>query len=397
MLYRIEIENFASIRDTQVLDLRIGAKVAKDRARHAEVFPGAGFFVPKVIAIFGANASGKTNVLNALHFLIGMAVRQPSAIPSCFPFNSTETLKRPTRIAIEFGSKLNLLEEDSDEFGVCRYELTLNGLDAGGLTIQGESLKMRHQAQGKWQRLFDRDADRNVVGSKGFPTQGYSHLVKTLRPNATVISSFAYFEHPSAKRFAEAAERAILLTTVLGANDDQSVHKLLSGQPELLEKLNNHLARIDFGLQGMRFVPDSDGPKALFRHFGMPEEMSLVLQSNGTRAFIRLFPLIQAALQRGSLCLIDELDATIHPLLLPEILRWFYDYENSNLLNSQLWFTSHSPTLLEGLKKEEVVMCEKDNEGRTRVYSLMDVKVRRDDNLYRKYLDGAFGGVPLLG
>jgi len=91
------------------------------------------------------------------------------------------------------------------------------------------------------------------------------------------------------------------------------------------------------------------------------------------------------------------MDATIHPLLLPEILRWFYDYENSNPMNSQLWFTSHAPTLLEGLKKEEVVVCEKDKEGRTRVYSLMDVKIRRDDNLYRKYLDGALGGVPLLG
>jgi len=397
MLYRVEIENFASIRETQVLDLRIGAKVAVDRNRHAEIFPQAGVFVPKVIAIFGANASGKTNLLKALDFIIGMAMRQPSPIPVCLPFNSIETHQKPTRIVIEFGDKINLLEPDQDVFGVFRYELAVSGLQVEGPTIESESLKMRPLAEGKWQRVFERDSERKVLGSNVFPMKGYGHLVKALRPNATVISSFAFFDHPSAKHFAEAAERVITVANSLRTSDEQSLHKFLSSQPDSLQRLNSHLARIDFGLQAMRYVTDSDGPKPLFKHFGMPEEMNWRLESNGTRSFIMLFPLIQQALQSGGLCLIDEMDATIHPLLLPEILRWFYDYENSNPMNSQLWFTSHAPTLLEGLKKEEVVVCEKDKEGRTRVYSLMDVKIRRDDNLYRKYLDGALGGVPLLG
>jgi hypothetical protein len=54
--------------------------------------------------------------------------------------------------------------------------------------------------------------------------------------------------------------------------------------------------------------------------------------------------------------------------------------------------------LLDDLSKEEVVFCEKDQQGRTRVFSLMDVQaVRRDENLYRKYLSGAYGAVPTIG
>jgi hypothetical protein len=52
---------------------------------------------------------------------------------------------------------------------------------------------------------------------------------------------------------------------------------------------------------------------------------------------------------------------------------------------------------LDVLNKEEIVICEKDRQGRTKVYSLMDVKVRRDENHYRKYLSGVYGGVPHIG
>ncbi|HWJ39100.1 MAG TPA: AAA family ATPase, partial [Sphingomicrobium sp.] len=100
---------------------------------------------------------------------------------------------------------------------------------------------------------------------------------------------------------------------------------------------------------------------------------------------------------QGGVCIIDEFDASIHPLVLPEMIRWFYDDEGRNQFGAQLWFTCHSVSLLDNLTKEEVIICEKDRKGRTLAHSLMDVKVRRDENLYRKYLSGAYGGVPQIG
>ncbi len=398
MLYRLEIENFASIREAQALDLRIGANVPVDEDRFAEIFPGAKIFVPKVVAIYGANASGKTNVLLALEYIIGMAARISENGLKCIPFNSLEAMSKPTRIAIEFGGVMDPNRPELGDCGCYRYELCVQALSAtGGPTIQTESLRRRPLGQGKWQRVFERDAQGEVKGSDVFPVQGFGHLVKTLRPDSTVIASFAFFKHPAASFFADAAQRAVLQNTVLGSADEHLVHKILSGQPEALAKLNSQLTRIDLGLEGMRYIQTSDGPQPLFKHFGLSEEMHWTLESHGTRSFIRLFPVIDAALARGAICAIDELDSAIHPLLLPEFLRWFLDRENTNPLNSQLWFTSHSSTLLEDLKKEEVVLCEKDRQGRTSAYSLMDVKARRDENLYRKYLSGAYGGVPLLG
>ena len=66
MIHRLEIENFYSIRETQVIDLRIGAKVPDEEGRFGRDHDGSGERVPKTVAFFGANASGKSNVLRAL-------------------------------------------------------------------------------------------------------------------------------------------------------------------------------------------------------------------------------------------------------------------------------------------------------------------------------------------
>ena len=135
----------------------------------------------------------------------------------------------------------------------------------------------------------------------------------------------------------------------------------------------------------------------MFKHSGLNQELPWHQESHGTQSFIKMFPLISLALAQGGICLIDELDAAIHPLILPQLVGWFHDTNERNPHDAQLWFTCHSASLLDDLTKEEVVICEKDRGGRTTAHSLMDVKVRRDENLYRKYLSGAYGGVPQLG
>lgn len=378
------------------MDLRIGGGVS-DTSRFAEVFPGSGIYVPKVIGIYGANASGKTNMLFALEFLFKMAVSFEEPRPVCFPFNSSEGFDSPTRLAIEFGGNKNPVQPERTEFATFRYELKIHALAKAGLTILSESLRYKPGGQGKWQRVFERDSSGNVKGSDLFPIRGFSHLVKTLRPNATVIASFAYFKHPTATAFNDAAKRAVFLTTILGRSEEPLVHKILSSSPDSLLKLNDQLTRIDIGIEQLRYVDTPEGPEARFKHSGLSQEMKWMLESHGTRSFIRIFPIIESGLRQGSICAINELDSAIHPLLLSEILRWFQDSATSNPLNTQLWFTCQSPTLLQDLHKEEVVLCEKDRQGQTSIYSLMDVKVRRDDNIFRKYMSGAYGGVPLLG
>jgi len=409
MLYRLEVENFYSIRDPQVLDLTVAPNVPDPEGRFAPIYEGSYLRVPKVIALYGANASGKTNILKALEFIIGIARDSAQrAVPGfpCERFNDEESRWRPMRIAIEFGGIMNLSPETVErakagekvEQGVYRYELALEVKEGAAQRIESESLRQKPNAQGKWQRVFERDAEGAVKDSRAFSLSGFQHLLKTLRPNVSVLASFAFFQHPAAMLFVEAARTCIFHLNSVHNTPDQALIDYLVNQPDVLSKLNQELSRIDVGVEGMSFQNLGNGPpQPMFKHSGLGVEMPWGLESRGTQAFIKMFPPIAAALADGGVVVIDELDASIHPLVLPEMLRWFHDREIRNPLDAQLWFSCHNPSLLDELTKEEIVICEKDRLGRTSFHSLMDVKVRRDENHYRKYLGGAYGGVPMIG
>lgn len=410
MLYRIEIENFFSIRDHQVLDLSIGSNVPDPDDRYAPVFPGTELRAPKVVAVFGANASGKTTLLRALEFVASMArdsvQRTVPGFLGCERFNDLESRHRPIRLAIEFGGAMNLTQEllqrigqgETVAYGVYRYELDIAVVDGVATSIIHEALRQRPNGHGKWQRLFERDADGSVKDSRTFSMSGFQHLVRTLAVNHTVLSSFAKFQHPTAAAFVNVARRALFLfEPTPHAPLDKLVIDYLKTQPSLVERLGIELNRIDVGIEGLNWREQADGRALFFKHAGLEVEMPWPLESHGTRAFISMFPLLAAALDQGGLVGIDEMDAAIHPLVLPELTRWFYDKHTRNKHDAQLWLSSHSASLLDELNKEEIVICEKDRQGRTRVFSLMDVKVRRDENHYRRYLGGAYGGIPLLG
>lgn len=409
MLYRLEIENFFSVRDRQVIDLTIDAKIPDPEARYAPIFAGAPSRAPKVIALYGANASGKTTVLRALQFLVTMirdSVQNTTAgFPGCERFNDAESRARPIRMAIELGGIMNLspdvhqraLAGEPVEQGIYRYELELEVVDGVVQRIASEILRQRPNAQGKWQRVFERDAAGLVKDSKSFSLSGYQHLVRTLADNHTVLSSFAKFQHPPSQLFVQAARKVLFQIEFIHSFVDRHVVDYLRNAPQLLSKLACELSRIDVGVEGLRFLESTDGPMLLFRHSGLEFELPWHLESHGTRAFIKIYPFLIAALQNGGVVAIDEMDAAIHPLVLPELVRWFYDKHTRNRLNAQLWLSCHSAALLDDLKKEEIVLCEKDQLGRTQVYSLMDMKVRRDENHYRKYLSGVYGGVPHIG
>ena len=135
----------------------------------------------------------------------------------------------------------------------------------------------------------------------------------------------------------------------------------------------------------------------MFTHDGLAVPMNLGYESQGTRSFFATFPLLSLVLEAGGLLVFDELDRDVHPALLPEILGWFYDSER-NPHNAQAIVTCHNASLLEHLEKEEVFFTEKQRGGNTTLYGAKDIEgVRRDENMYRKYLGGVYGAIPRLG
>lgn len=409
MLYKLEVENFFSLRDLQVLDLTVDGKVPDPEGRYAPIFEGANVRAPKVVALYGANASGKTTVLRALEFVVKMirdsVTRTVPGFAGIERFNDVESGNRPIRFAIEMGGMMNLTPEvlqranngEKVEHGTYRYELEIEFKEGQAMRIASEALRQKPNGQGKWQRVYERDTEGKVKDSKTFSLSGFQHLVKTLAGNHTVLSSFAKFQHPTAQLLVDIAHKAFFQIEPVHSFIDREVMDYLKSQPNVVSRLNDELSRIDVGVEGMRFKHTDSGPLLLFKHAGLAVEMPWLMESHGTRAFIKMFPFIMSALDTGGIAVIDEMDAAIHPNILPELVRWFYFASGRNNFDAQLWLSCHSASLLDDLSKEEIVICEKDRQGRSHIYSLMDVKVRRDENHYRKYLSGAYGGVPHLG
>jgi uncharacterized protein len=405
VLYRVEVENFYSISEPQVIDLRVAANAPDIPGRFAPAWTGSEERVPKTIAIFGANASGKSTVLKIVAFLSNFLLRSFAAPPTqriMFDrFNEAKAFGQPARLAVELGAFVDLIRPNEPGAPMCRYryELEVGGPGSEPARVIRESLFYWPDRNGKRRTLFHRHADGTVDAARHFGLGPFKASLETvLRPNASVISTLYQLKHPQATRIWESVSTVISNIFIERAEmtDDQMVRNYAQF-PMQLRLLNREIARIDLGVKEVNIVQGSGGPIFQFVHDNLAVPMPLYLESAGTRQFIRLYPMIAQVLSTGGVLLLDEMDASLHPMVLPEILRWFHDPQR-NPANAQLWMTCHNASLLDTLVKEEILFTEKDCAGRTSIYSLTDIAgVRREDNFYKKYLSGVLGAVPQIG
>lgn len=400
MIHHLEIENFFSIRDPQQVDLRVAANAPDLPGRFAPPWKGSKDRTPKIVAIFGPNASGKSTVLRAISFIAWFARESFNLAPGArLPFekfNSNEGRDAPTRLSLSLAGVADP-EDESDDPVQTRYQYELE-IDAK-FEVASEKMHYWSPETGRKVGLFSRTADGKVTGSSAFGLAGYRQaLEKVLRPNASVISTLAQLGHPFATSMRLAATHVFSNILIERADGmEEQMVRFYADNPALVESLNREIERIDLGIRAMKLEMGPSGPIALFAHEGHDGLVPLMLESHGTRTFLKLYPFLLRALETGGIAVLDELDTSIHPLVLPEILRWFYDSER-NSHGAQLWMTCHNASLLEDLAKEEVLFCSKTYDGRSEVYSLNDIQaVRRDDNYYRKYLSGTYGAVPQIG
>lgn len=407
VLHRLKIENFYSIRDPQVIDLRASANVPDEPDRLAPLWPGAIDRAPKVVALFGPNAAGKSNVLRALSFIVWFLRNSFTAPPDQWlpyqRFNSERTRGEPTRLGVNLVGPVDPKQIENPDTPKCQYsyEFELGGPKDQAPIVFNEALYYWPSEGGRKTRLFERDARGDVKASIAFGLSGYKQsLEKILRGNASVISTLAQLQHPFAtaiwQRIGASVVSNILIQKEENAEDFMIRH--YAANPRLVDALNKEIQRVDLGIKAMSFQSGPNNqPTAYFTHEGLYHAMPIILESHGTRTFIQMYPLLLLALETGGIAIIDELDGSIHPMLLPEMLRWFHD-PIRNPYNAQLWMTCNNPSLLEYLIKEEIYFCTKDRQGRTEIYGLNDVKsVRRNDNYYRKYLGGIYGALPIIG
>ncbi len=429
MLIQFRVENHRSLRDEQVLSL-----VATSDQRRVHVLrpEGLGEALVPVVGIYGANASGKSNVLAAIAFM------RRAVLDSQRRWDVDGTARDPFLLSSKV-EQPSLYEVDVIVDGV-RYRY---GFQLSSSRIEEEWLfTWPHGRKAMW---FERDGERFEFGKT---LHGENEAIRNLtRPNSLFLSAAAQNNHaallPVFRQFDTwrlslirrsiglvSREIAKRLDARGGATDRAAILQLLRDADtgildvrvesakwtgEVLAEGAADLAILESYLdayaqaampQASRApgTPRTPG-RVSFRHRSADDEhawLPLSSESAGTIALLNLAPYVVDALCSGSLLCIDELEASMHPMLALRLVRMFND-PAQNPRGAQLLFTTHDANLLGTilgepvLSRDQVWFTEKDDSGATHLYPLTDFHPRKEENLERGYLQGRYGAIPFLG
>jgi AAA15 family ATPase/GTPase len=399
MLLRLEIENFYSIRRPQLLDFTV-ARTAPADDRFVSFGAKGALRVPKVAAFFGPNASGKTTALRAVSFMRSFASSsfqdyQPDESIVVYPFDNASGRSSPTKLAMEFIP----FRIDSERDLVIRYELWINHRKSTNF-VSRETLSSRTIGT-KWKTVFKREGKINgstIYASKSFNLDEDDPR-RQVRNNVSLISSLLQFDHKHAKRFSDFMKYPFVSNIAISRVrfPESFVSEYLEKHPDALEHLNRLIRIIDVGIERVTLKRIDGSLTPMFKHSGLDSLKTLSFESQGTQNFYCLFPNLTYSLTAGASAILDEIDSDLHPALLLEIVRWFRSTRD-NGFSSQLIMSCQNSSLLSDLWKEEVFLVEKTDEGETTIGRLADLpNLRRDTNLYSKYMAGEFGALPQFG
>jgi uncharacterized protein len=397
VIHRFTVENFYSIREEQVVDLAV-PRTTPAMPRFREASSRSDVRLPTVVALFGANASGKTNLLRAISTAISFAVDSfngllPDASISIFqPFRSKTWWQRPTRIVVEFDAAWPIDRGPK----LFRYELVIVHGPRPGERVGREILSIR---DGRRFRALFRREESEIRCAPDLGIRAGDERLRAVRRNASVIATLAALNHPLFLRIWDDIQRTQrnIRGLSLVRYDAQQALQYLDADSEARAEFVRELRRLDLGLIDFDVQSGPEGPVVTFIHNGLDAPVMLGEESEGTRHFMAIFPALFFALISGRVALLDEFDVGLHPLLMPEIMHWFQDpLRNPN--RAQLFMVVHNPAVMDYLEKEEVLLVEKGPDGASTVTPLRDFQgLRREPSLARKYLGGVFGAVPNVG
>ena len=429
MLVEFSVENYRSIQEKQTLSM-----VAAD---NETMLDSNTFSVPDnddlrlvtSAAIYGPNASGKSNLLKAIQVLKNLVIKSASRMQigdklpvEPFKLNS-ETAKKPSSFEVIF-----IHEKIRYEYGV-----SLN----------------RERVFEEWLIAYPNEVQQNWFSReylpddpKFQPDEGYKwsfgkglkgekkRIQRFVRSNSLFISHAAQNNHPQLTGvfdFFEDEINMIPLTERPLVTEYNSSIRICEKDNKFHEQIVNLLIEADTGISNIRFERESidDNIQLLVQDFlkefedikdantleidfmkvitihkmndsNSEIELAIDDESAGTKRLFYIAGYLLWVLEYGKVLIIDELDRSLHPVLSKALLKMFNDPEiNKN--NAQLIFTTHDTTLLDSelFRPDQIWFTEKDN-SMTKLYSLFDFRPREDESLQKGYLLGRYGAIPFI-
>jgi predicted ATPase len=394
MLHSFTFKNFLSFRDETAVSFVLNKHAPRNDLSAEE---STGVRVTKAMAVIGPNGSGKTNLLKPLAFLkwfvSGSFLGDPKAVIPVEPHFFADS--QASEFEVEFDADGKLY----------RYELVVT-----------PERVLREALHVKTSRLFSYVFTREwVAADRSYRIRqqdfGFNaREAEKVRENASLISTAAQYQVPLASRFA-----GLMLTSNINYAGRVPMHEGHIAQAAQFYATNlaaqqrmSELLRVwDLGLSDVRVetidLPNEKGemqklpyPFGVHRLGERIAKLPLFQESSGTQSAFVLLSRLLPVLDQGGFAVIDEFEADLHPHMLVPILDLFFS-PATNPHNAQIIFTCHSVEVLNLLHKSQVMLVQKDEEFGSEAWRLDSVQgVRNDDNLYAKYLAGAYGAVPNL-
>lgn len=420
MFIELRIKNHRSLRDEQLFTMEAG-RIGDDNDPRPRTVLGHSEPLLTVAAIYGANASGKSNVLSGLAFMRDAVIESArfwsphQAIPrDQFKWGAAHDAE--SSFCITF-----LIGDTKFEYGftVCDDAFTeewLYGWTSGRRRLwysrEGEKIEFGPALKGDLKTVHDATR-KNAL----FLPVAVQLKNEQLDPIYSWFFSLNIFnlarQYPApyyGGRFQYHDE-----SFVFRFLDEQGrrTQPELDSHHEMLTRFKTLLQAADFGISDVQIqrmeVPEAPSTpqrlqrKAFLKHDCYPDAwLPLEQESNGTKTIFRLALPIIIAIRQGLPLFVDELEASLHPTLANHIVRLFNDPEQ-NPRNAQLIFTTHDTNLLgttvgaPAVRRDQVWLTEKDESGATVLYPLTDYKPRKEENIERGYLQGRYGAIPFLG
>lgn len=415
-LLRFTFENHRSFRDEATLD------VTRHTLKTLRPHKGTTWtdHIHHVDGIYGANASGKTNVLDALHYMLGTIgssatswldrprfprapfslTQQATTAPASFEL---EFIHNSQRYKHRFVTNTDGIVEESLRVVNSRWKAIYTRSEDGRVKdlsgvskVAPRELVLSRAAQLRnptvtpvWEALM-RGFDLYRIGDLEVRAR-LDHIARQLQDRTLSLDTLVTLAHIADTGITdievEVEERAIppqfaqLLAQMISPSNDADQKDTPENSSDEAEEMSNFIAR-----------------NLLFRHGTESGRLRNSDESTGTMAWLALGTAVVSALRQGKVLVVDELGASLHPQLSRLIIDWFEDPE-INTTGAQLIFTSHDMTLLDAgrgdrEKWEQVWFVEKGSDGASELFNLADFPLQKGSNIVKQYLEGRFGGVP---
>lgn len=416
MLIELKVKNFRSIRDQQTLSL-----VASPATELSQNICSSGndtdLHLVRVAVVYGANAGGKSNLLNALSFMrtfiLSSAKESQQGDPisvESFLFDSISR-KAPSELEVTF-----MKENVRYQYGFV--------VDENRIFEEWLFAYPLSRPQQWFSRVYD---DKNKEYSWKFSKhfKGGKQVADLTRNNVLFLSNAVKLNNEQLVPIFDWFQKDLILIDSLSGrglsykksinyvnteNGKKRILKFMSAaDPSIVdmvldtEKLTEaHLptfpSRMPKEVQDFfkKEMLNQDNTKISFVHDGV--SLDLGDESDGTRRLFAFAGSWLKALDEGRVLIVDEINRSFHPLVVRFLIKLIYDPE-INKKNAQLIFTTHDTSLLDNelFRRDQVWFVEKDKSNSTQLYPLLDFSPRKHEAFSRGYLQGRYGALPYIG